>query len=855
MPDFSAQQFEDPVLVWERILAKHRETLKREGKLNGTTEEARNALERLVAVGGDPSNWHDIANALSPQEIDLGELLATSHQHNCAIQEQHLQQFRGLPNEPIYCWVRGKAPEYSLWNQKSQLVDPLRLVSSTPKPGWAPTGFGMVSGRLSGLMFVDFDSKPERPDQPEETFRGITNGYSTSDLPPTPTRISGKPRRWQKVFRVPAQWQQAIACFSYDNGDLELRWESDEGQPVQSVIGGPHPDSADWFFRWVDGESPADLPIAEAPIWLLQAMLQQKGIELGFREASEEEKESSGGRSAGEPGPCDLLDPKLQRKLIQEWFGNNFMPHRGATTGTRQQSSWKEDSFNGMLSALYHLFGVAMAKEWLEPTGWMDRNTNWGNHPSFESACKSAGTSKTSKGLAGWGLLWHLATRTHDKSGNRLEGDPWKPKSWALPPRDVEIEKTAIRGQKMADAVFAARQEINRLESLTARRSALIRLKEDLNIRSEKEFSQLMRTAAQEQNPTNIPTSVSELMALDLEAKQLVENLLPSGGLTLLAAEGGVGKSSLLYRMAESLTRGKVFADGFKTIKSRVLICQSDENVINTGKKWRRMGFDPDESAIQMWWDFTSSMLPDLEKRVVEEQWDVVMIDSLFKVVSGEGLCMNDPQVADFLYDLNGMAGRTGCAVLLTHHANKPSDRKKTGTRELTRNDVFGTSYFFNATSQCLLLWKAEGELKKLKIEKDRDDSLGEGTVINLIGSQEDYGWHLEGLQGSLMNLDQLQGAEAKVLALLREVDSDGALAHGDICAELNRVRMTSKVADDASLGERVADFNERRKAGTFSSDHVRKVCCKLHDLGKLRRRPLTAGGRGRPSYLYFNKV
>ena len=127
---------------------------------------------------------------------------------------------------------------------------------------------------------------------------------------------------------------------------------------------------------------------------------------------------------------------------------------------------------------------------------------------------------------------------------------------------------------------------------------------------------------------------------------------------------------------------------------------------------------------------------------------------------------------------------------------------------------------------------------------------------MELTGSPEDYGWHLDGLQGSQMNLDQIQGAEAKVLALLKNVKSEGAMTPMDISLELNRIsRGKRQVSENASIGERLTAMHEAKQAGAFSQDHIRKVCSKLHDTGKLRRRRLTEGGRGRPSYLYFNRV
>jgi hypothetical protein len=217
------------------------------------------------------------------------------------------------------------------------------------------------------------------------------------------------------------------------------------------------------------------------------------------------------------------------------------------------------------------------------------------------------------------------------------------------------------------------------------------------------------------------------------------------------------------------------------------------------------------------------------------------MLDSLFKIVSEAGLSMNDPQVAAFLYDLNDMAGRTGCAVLLTHHFNQP-DRKNKGPRIPTRHDIFGSTYFFNACSQCLLAWKNGPDDVSIKIEKDRNDSLGEGTILEFNTCAEDYSWHLRGLAGSSVRLDELQSAAEKVRAVLSSVKSEEALSVAEIALKVN----SATPANPNSLLE--------NRVGGMTPDHIRKVCSKLHDQGLIRRRSESVG-RGRPSYLYFSQV
>ena len=84
---------------------------------------------------------------------------------------------------PIYCWVAGKAPKTDHWNHKKNLLT-LQQIQEGKRPSWA-TGYGMVSGRYSGFLCVDVDTKPERPEMPNTTFRGLAKRGSRT---PTPHR-------------------------------------------------------------------------------------------------------------------------------------------------------------------------------------------------------------------------------------------------------------------------------------------------------------------------------------------------------------------------------------------------------------------------------------------------------------------------------------------------------------------------------------------------------------------------------------------------------------------------------------------------------------------------------------------
>ena len=124
---------------------------------------------------------------------------------------------------------------------------------------------GLVLGEPSGVIAVDFDGNGA-----VAKFKEVY-GRIWSDLPPTVAWSSGVINRRQMAFRVPAElWPHLRGRRVWHNDAgrivLELR-----GSGHQSVIAGAHPDTPG--YRWINGCSPADQQVADAPEWLLEPLL------------------------------------------------------------------------------------------------------------------------------------------------------------------------------------------------------------------------------------------------------------------------------------------------------------------------------------------------------------------------------------------------------------------------------------------------------------------------------------------------------------------------------------------------------------------------------------------------------
>ena len=180
-----------------------------------------------------------------------------------------IEQLQALPEEWGFVAVgHGKRPYMPEW-QKNPLAK--AALSAEIETGRA-VAIGVIAGPQSGgLLFVDHDgiSAGEILDK---------LGIPLRELPKSWAVTSGRDGRLQIIYRVPEEFWADIRTRKFKTGkhdeegkpeQLELRWAG-----CQSVVAGAHPITG--AYRWLRGRSPADLPLAEAPIALIEQMLPQE---------------------------------------------------------------------------------------------------------------------------------------------------------------------------------------------------------------------------------------------------------------------------------------------------------------------------------------------------------------------------------------------------------------------------------------------------------------------------------------------------------------------------------------------------------------------------------------------------
>ena len=399
----------------------------------------------------------------------------------------------------------------------------------------------------------------------------------------------------------------------------------------------------------------------------------------------------------------------------------------------------------------------------------------------------------------------------------------------SAPPAEKQ-EMPDIRDQFLRDAESLKSRldrglaQIDAIPDVASRSVALHTLQQDLGL-SDKRFLSLVKVLSEAKAP-QVSESFDDLMAQDDEdAHALVEDLFPAG-LVLIAAEGFAGKSSAAYQIAEAVTNGDKFAGQFQCQQSAALIVQMDESLADAKKKWRRMGLSPAKGQLTIKWKFSPMMFPELRRWIEEKQRKLVVLDSLLTIAGGS-ISPKDAEFGLLIYRLNELAGELGITIICLHHVVKGNTKRT----DITKEDIFGTAYVYNGSSDAWGLWRSTEDgtgdvMFNLRCLKARSGLVDVGTTYEFTGNDEDRRMTFKGMADRTITLNEIHSARDKIVVYLQR-SNGAAFSPQQLCQTLQ-------------LG---------------SVKYAAKLCGELYDRratsGIDRKKQATAGGR--PGYAYFN--
>ena len=226
----------------------------------------------------------------------------------------------------------------------------------------------------------------------------------------------------------------------------------------------------------------------------------------------------------------------------------------------------------------------------------------------------------------------------------------------------------------------------------------------------------------------------------------LIAGIVPLGSVTLLAAAGGTGKTTLLYNWALHIALGTPWS-GRRCIKGKSLLISADEPLTDTAEKLSVIGYQ--DSGLQLgdisfWQTWRFSKMQQLEDYIRKERPSLVMIDSLTACLAGMNVDLTKSSAGDAIYGLRDMANAYRCSIVILHHLNKSG-----GLRDSTS--------FVDNVSEVVKLTRAEGNFDPneftLEWLKSRSGLSGKHSLQR---DPLNYGWRYAGpLGGSLEELER----------------------------------------------------------------------------------------------------
>jgi len=155
------------------------------------------------------------------------------------------------------------------------------------------------------------------------------------------------------------------------------------------------------------------------------------------------------------------------------------------------------------------------------------------------------------------------------------------------------------------------------------------------------------------------------------EVSWVVDNLLPSGGFSIIVAKPKVGKSTIARQLALSVARGESFL-GYKTTKGSILYVALEEKRGEVQNHFRLLGATGEENL-----NVYIGSVPDeayiwLEREVEAKKPILVIIDTLFRFAQVKDV--NDyARITAALTPLLDLTRKYSTHLMCVHHARKMS--------------------------------------------------------------------------------------------------------------------------------------------------------------------------------------
>lgn len=178
---------------------------------------------------------------------------------------------------------------------------------------------------------------------------------------------------------------------------------------------------------------------------------------------------------------------------------------------------------------------------------------------------------------------------------------------------------------------------------------------------------------------------------------ELIEGILRRGHKMLISGSSKAGKSFLLMELCIALAYGGRWL-GFQCRRSRVLYVNLEIDEASCVHRFMDIyaasGHDPAELSdrISVWHLRGKAMpmdalVPKLIRRMKNHEYDAVIIDPIYKVITGDE--NNASEMGAFCNQFDRIAESTGCSVIYCHHHSKGAQGAKRAIDRASGSGVF----------------------------------------------------------------------------------------------------------------------------------------------------------------------
>jgi hypothetical protein len=204
----------------------------------------------------------------------------------------------------------------------------------------------------------------------------------------------------------------------------------------------------------------------------------------------------------------------------------------------------------------------------------------------------------------------------------------------------------------------------------------------------------------------------------DPDPAWLMDGLLPSGGLSVLAGRPKSGKSTLARALAVAVAQGRLFL-GREVRQGAVLIVSLEDRKRDVGRHLQTLGLRPSDALLIA----TDGNIAQVDGWVKEHQPMLVVIDTI-------GRLLKIREVSEYGHVLQALdssltlARQSGAHFALLHHAGKGSDGRDAIDAPL------GSTAFAGTADTLLHLKRAQDGTRTLATIQRVGDDLAESVIV-----------------------------------------------------------------------------------------------------------------------------